>query len=128
MLRSILSVVTGVVVWGALWVAANMGMASAMPASFNDAGVTTEPGLLVLFVVISAGLSVLAGWLCATIAEQALMKHVTVLALIQLAIGIFVQASAWDLMPVWYHVIFLSLVVPMHLVGGRIRLAGTRDD
>lgn len=125
MLRSILSVVAGVSVWGLLWVSANLAVASAFPASFDEAGLTTAPTLLMLSIAISAGLSVLAGWLCATIAESSLMKHVTVLAFIQLAIGIFVQAGVWNLMPIWYHVIFLALVVPMHLAGGRIRLART---
>lgn len=121
MLRSILSVVVGVVVWGALWVSANLGLASGLPGSFDENGITTAPGLLLAFLVISAVLSVLAGWLCATIANHSLMKHVTVLALIQLSIGIFVQAGVWELMPVWYHLIFLSLVVPMHLAGGRMK-------
>jgi hypothetical protein len=111
-----------IAVWGVLWVSANLGIAGAMPTRFEN-GITSDPALLVLFIAICAVLCVLAGWLCATIAKDSLMKHVFVLALIQLAIGILVQASAWDLMPVWYHLTFLALVVPMHLVGGRIRTA-----
>ncbi len=121
MLRSILSVAAGVGVWGLLWVLANMGLAGAMPTRFDENGITSDPTLLILFIAICAVLCVLAGWLCATIAKKSLMKHVFVLAFIQLAIGIFVQTSVWDLMPVWYHLTFLAIVVPMHLVGGRIR-------
>ncbi len=123
MLRSILSVVAAIAVWGVLWVSANMALADAMPTRFDENGITTDPALLVLFIAICAVFCVLAGWLCATIAKHSLMKHVFVLALIQLAIGISVQASGWDLMPVWYHLTFLAVVVPMHLVGGRIRAA-----
>ena len=121
MLRSILSVVAAIAVWGVLWVSVNLGIAGAMPTRFDENGITSDPALLVLFIAISAVLCVLAGWLCASIAKHSLMKHVFVLALIQLTIGIFVQASGWDLMPLWYHVTFLALVVPMHLVGGWIR-------
>lgn len=121
MLRSILSVVMGVVVWGGLWVTSNMGLASGFPASFDENGITTAPVLLIAFIVISSALSILAGWLCATIAKTSLKKHVVVLALIQLTIGIVVQRGIWDLMPVWYHLVFLALVVPMHLVGGRTK-------
>ena len=125
MLRSILAVATAVVVWGVLSVLTGMGLAGAMPASFDESGITEVPALLVLLIAIFSLLSVLAGWLCATIAAHSLMKHVWVLALIQLGIGIFVQTSVWDQMPLWYHLIFLALVVPMHLVGGRIRAGRT---
>ena len=121
MLRSILSVAAGVGVWGLLWVLANMGLAGAMPTRFDENGITSDPTLLILFIAICAVLCLLAGWLCATIAKDSLMKHVVVLAFIQLAIGIFVQTSVWDLMPVWYHLTFLAIVFPMHLVGGWIR-------
>ena len=126
MLRSILSVATGIVVWGVLWVAANLGLTSALPDRFDVNGVTKDPSLLAAFIVICAGLSMLAGWLCAAIAKDSLMKHVAVLAVIQLVIGVAVQASVWDLMPVWYHLTFLGPVVPMHLVGGRIRVVQKR--
>ena len=121
MVRSILSVITGIVIWGVLWVAANAVVAEAASGRFNENGITTDPALLVLFMSISAALSVLAGWLCAAIAGRSIMRHVLMLALIQLAIGIGMQASVWDQMPVWYHVSFLALVVPMHLAGGRLR-------
>lgn len=39
-------------------------------------------------------------------------------ALLLLATGIFVQAGLWSSMPVWYHLIFLVLLVPMTLLGG----------
>ena len=125
MFRSIASVVTGVVVWGVLWVGINSGLASAMPDSFDANGITTEPGLLAVFMAVSMVLSVLAGWLCAAIAPSNPMKHVGVLAAIQLLIGVGVQASAWSLMPLWYHLIFLAAVVPMHLLGGKIRAGGS---
>ncbi len=35
-----------------------------------------------------------------------------------------VDAGAWNLMPVWYHLTFLTLIVPVVVIGGR--LAGKR--
>ncbi len=121
MFRSILSVVTGVVVWGLLWVGTGIGLSKAMPDRFAEDMTTTDPLPLGIFIVVSVILSVLAGYLCAAIARRAMMKHVTVLAIIQLLIGIVVQSGVWDLMPVWYHVSFLALVIPGHLVGGWMR-------
>ena len=128
MLRSIMAVAIAIAVWGVLWVLTGMGLSAAMPASFDESGVTTAPALLALMIVISSLLSVFAGWLCATMATHSQMKHVWVLALIQLGIGILVQTGVWDQMPLWYHVIFLAVVVPMHLVGGRIRVGRTPAD
>ncbi len=34
--------------------------------------------------------------------------------------GIAVQAGVWNLMPVWYQVAFLALLVPVSAVGGRL--------
>jgi hypothetical protein len=41
---------------------------------------------------------------------------------IQLGLGIFFQSQAWQLMPLWYHVPFLLLIVPATLLGARLRL------
>ena len=37
-----------------------------------------------------------------------------------LVTGIAVQAGVWALMPVWYHLVFLALLVPVCLVGARL--------
>ena len=29
--------------------------------------------------------------------------------------------TVWDDYPIWYHLFFLALVVPMHLVGGKLK-------
>lgn len=123
-MRSFLAVLAGVVLWGVLWVGAGSGLAAAMPGSFDAEGFTQSAGLLVLLLAISVLLSVLAGYVCAAIARANPMRVVQILAVIQLVIGIGVQASVWDEMPLWYHLPFLALVVPAHLVGGRLRVGG----
>ena len=54
------------------------------------------------------------------------MKHVWVLALIQLGIGIFVQSGVWDQMPLWYHLPFLALLLPANVYGAWLRDAAGR--
>lgn len=126
MVRSILAVATPIVLWGMLWVGTGIALASALPARFSPDGATTDVTVLAFLIVASSLLSVMAGWVCAALARKAFMTHVVVLAALQLAIGIMVQASVWTLMPVWYHVTFLGLVIPMHLLGGRLNLARSR--
>ena len=66
-----------------------------------------------------AALSALAGYVTASLqgAPDAMMA-VKTLAGVNLTIGVLVEVMYWSLMPVWYHVIFLALIVPMTFVGG----------
>ena len=121
MVRSILSVVTGVVVWGVLWVGTGFGLHAAMPDRLTEDMTTRDPVPLVIFLGVSIILSVLAGYLCATIAGRKMLLHVTVLGILQLLIGIMFQSGVWDAMPLWYHLSFLAMVIPGHLAGGWMR-------
>lgn len=119
-LRIILAVLAGFVLWGLVW---NVFTASMM-AVFPDDLVANEPitgtGYLVLFIAVSAVVSVLAGWATARIGKDRAATAVRALAIVNLVVGIAVEVSYWDLMPAWYHIIFLALVVPATLYGGRL--------
>jgi hypothetical protein len=83
--------------------------------------------VLVWFIVYSVALSVLAGWIAGRVAARGQpMRAVAILAALQLALGIVAELSYWSLMPLWYHLVFLSLLVPATLYGGR--LAASRSD
>lgn len=85
----------------------------------------THVGILVSYIVYSVVLSVLAGLVTALAAgSERPMRAVAVLATLQLALGIVAEVSYWDLMPVWYHLVFLALVVPATLYGGTLRRRG----
>jgi hypothetical protein len=45
------------------------------------------------------------------------------LGLILLGVGMFVQAQYRYLMPLWYHLLFLLLLVPACMIGGQLRRA-----
>ena len=122
MLRTVLAVLIPVIVWGALWVASNAGLAVALPDSFTDAGAPQQSATGVLFAIIaiSIALSFGAGALAARIATHRRLRTVWILATVQLAIGILVQASAWSHFPLWYHILFLGFVIPAHVTGGRV--------
>ena len=120
MVKKIIAVVAGVFAWGMLWVGGNAALSGAFPDQYNAEGAPTSAALLAGVIAFSAVLSVLAGFLCAKIASGKPGRVVLTLALVQLGIGVLVQVGAWDLFPVWYHAAFLVLVVPMHLLGGRV--------
>ncbi len=121
MIRSILSIIIPVVTWGVLSVSANFAIYAMMPARFDENMIPNDPITLLIFLLLCTVLCILAGFLCAMIARSNPMKHVWILAAIQLAIGIMVQIGVWDQLPLWYHLLFLAQVMPMHLVGGKLR-------
>ena len=121
MIRNILAVIVSIIAWGILWSFAGMALAAAVPDRFDENLITRSPVLLMALIGICSVLCIGAGYLCATIAHAKRMKVVLILGLIQLGIGIFVQSTVWDQMPLWYHLIFLAIVVPMHLLGGKLR-------
>ena len=110
--------------WGVLWNGGNAGLGAAGVITIGEP--ITSVGVLLGLIAYSAVLSLLAGYTTAAVrGGPDAMGAVKALAVVNLAIGIVVEVMYWSLMPAWYHVIFLALVVPMTLVGGMRRVAGT---
>lgn len=120
--RSILSILAGVLVWGLLWAASNGVLVASLPDLFRDDGTTDNAAILLCVLAVSVVCSVLAGYLTASLAPGRRWRHVVILAVIQLAIGVGVQLPYWTSLPLWYNLVFLALVVPGHLAGGKLRL------
>jgi hypothetical protein len=57
----------------------------------------------------------------ATAARSRPRAHTVALGLVQLTLGIFVQASYWHAIPIWCHLSFLALLLPGNVVGGMLR-------
>ena len=123
MIRNILAVLAGIVSWGFISTTCNQILRVAMPGSFDDDGITESKGILVLVLVVSVIASFTAGLLTAALTVGDKKKVVRVLAIVQLIIGILVQLSFGERIPLWWNVIFLASVVPFHLAGGRAWLS-----
>jgi hypothetical protein len=124
--RVILAVVAGAVVWAVLWVGGAQAAQAAFPSALARGQPVTSTVALVGLIVYSVALSVLAGYAAASVAARDAMPAVWALAILQLAIGVGVEASAWSLTPVWYHIVFLTLLVPATVYGGRVRVRRAR--
>lgn len=117
--RAILAVVSGMVSWALLW---NLGTSAAQqtfPEILSPGQPISHAGALVGYIVYSVVVSGVAGFVVARVG-RGWMVLVWILALVHLALGIVAEFSYWDLMPVWYHVVFLLLVVPATIAGGRL--------
>lgn len=123
--RTIGAVIAGTVLWGIVWNAGNAALGAALPDLYVVGEPLTNVGVLVGLIVFSAIVSVGAGWVAAAIkGEPDAMVAVKALAALNLVIGIAVEISYWAMMPAWFHIIFLALVVPATIVGGRMKAGG----
>ena len=125
MRRAIVAVVVAWVLWSILWVGMNTGAQALLPGLVDPSRRLDHPGVLSFYVVWSVVASVSAGYICASIGKTFAMKAVWTLAIVQLLIGIAIEASLWEMVPVWYHLVFLALLVPAPVWGGRLSLRRT---
>ena len=79
-------------------------------------------------LVLALLLSLLAGYLTARLVPRRPMTHALSLGLVQLTLGLSVQLQHWADMPVLYHGLFLGCILPGHLLGGRLAVAGRARD
>ena len=122
MVRAILAVIVGIVLWGGMSAIVHAVLMGAFADAHDVDEYPQSAGILVVYLGSSVVQSALAGYVAAWITTLRPMRVVLILAAIQLVIGIAVQASVWELMPVWYHIPFLLMVVPAHVLGGWLRI------
>lgn len=135
MVRIILGVIAGFVVWSILWVgsdavfswiSADWGKTS---VEFREAAANKSPyalssAVLIALLVKSFVVSVISGFIAASIAGER-TKSTVVLGILLLLFGIFVQVGYWNYMPLWYHFLFLFLLIPMTILGGKLKKQNT---
>ena len=121
--RAIAGVVGGFLLWTVLWLGFSFVAQAALPGIIDPERPLTHTGVLLGYVAYGAIISVVAGYVCAAIRRDSPMKTVWIFASIQLVTGIGFEVSYWEMTPVWYHLVFLALIVPATVWGGRLRAA-----
>jgi hypothetical protein len=117
-MKKVLGVVAGYAVWTVLFLGGSAALRSAFGVSEIESFVANPSiPLLVLLLLLSFATSFVAGAVTARIAGVG--APVLILGGLLLATGIPVQIASWNLLPVWYHLVFLVMLVPMTVVGGR---------
>ncbi|MGC2237955.1 MAG: hypothetical protein WA584_17480 [Pyrinomonadaceae bacterium] len=121
MLRIILGVVAGFIVWSILWVGAD-AVIRAIWTSYDESAkaMSFQTSMLFVPLILSAVVSVISGLIAALIAREN-TKSPLILGIILLIVGLLVQLSVWNQIPLWYHLTFLILLIPATILGGKLR-------
>lgn len=132
MVRIILGVIVGFVVWTILWLGSDKVLMSLSPAWYGShqltfegalmtgTGFTPDPTILLIHIVRASIISIMSGFIAAMVAGEN-RKTPLALGVVLLLVGVAVEAMAWNYLPIWYHLIFLVLIIPMTLLGGRMK-------
>ena len=131
MVRIILGIVVGFIAWSILWLGSEQIMMSAWrdyaghkfefdKAMENQTSFPANTTILIVDLIRSVIISLMAGFLAAFVANENKKTNLG-LGVLLLAFGIFVQVMAWNYLPFWYHLLFLLLLVPVTIAGGKLR-------
>ena len=115
--RSILAVLAGATLWAILWLGSNAALAALFPSHIVVDEYIGHVGILTTMFGLSVVYSVLAGYATGVVARTSRVGHGFALGILQLGLGIFFQAQYWQLMPLWYHLPFLALLLPANVYG-----------
>ena len=131
MVRIILAVIAGFIAWSILWVGSDEIFSAISPewgkssAEFQAAVENKTPyalssAVLITLLIKSFIVSIISGYITAWIAREN-FKSTIGLGVLLLAFGIFIQSGAWSYMPLWYHIPFLLMLIPMTILGGKLK-------
>jgi uncharacterized membrane protein len=122
--RSILAIVVGFVLTGALNIGTNAVFAAVAPDLVPRPGTpTTNTGVLLVICAYVALFGILGCYVTARLAPSHPMRHALIMGGLALAMSIRVTISAWNDAPAWFNVYNLLAVMPYAFIGGRIREA-----
>ena len=120
MWKAVVAVVAGFILWSVIWVGGNQLLARLSPKHFQPpSGESPSVTALIVMLALAVVCSVASGALAGRIWRQG-MAHVWVLSGILLAVGIMVERGYWTVLPLWYHLAFLAILVPLTIAGGLV--------
>jgi hypothetical protein len=130
MLRIILGVVGGFIAWLIVWVGVEKIISAVWPAfgvhqrAFENAiknggEFTADSTMLLMHIVLGSVISVGAGALAALVAGENARAPLFV-GILLLAMGVLKAVMSWQYIPIWYHVIFTAMLLPMAFLGGKL--------
>lgn len=135
MLRIVLGVIVGFIAWAIVWFGSETIISTVWPAfGAHQAAfqMAIEQGgpfkanatFLLVHIVLATIVSVIAGYLAALVAGEN-KRSALILGMLLLAVGSLKAIMSWPLVPVWYHVIFTAILLPMAILGGKLKVTSS---
>ena len=118
MMRLLFAVVLGFIVWTLLWLAGNAAVSAVAPGAL-EMDAPPNPSALGALLLLAAAISWLSGYVAARVGGGRPRRAALVLGGVLLAVGVTIEAQYWRVLPLWYHIIFLALLLPLTYIGGR---------
>jgi hypothetical protein len=130
MLRIVLGVIAGFFAWMIVWVGSEKILSAIWPAfgahqrAFeevikNGGQFTADTTMLLTHIVLASIVSLLSGYLAALIARGNIRAPL-VLGFLLLGVGLLKAVMSWSYVPLWYHVIFTAILLPLAILGGKL--------
>lgn len=130
MVRIVLSVLAGFFAWALVWFGSEKILSALWPAfgthqrAFqaaieNGGPFTADTRMLLTHIVLGSIVSLLSGFLAALLAGGNQRAPLT-LGCLLLAFGVLKAVMSWPYVPLWYHVGFTALLLPMAMLGGKL--------
>ncbi len=131
MLRLVLGVIAGFFAWAIAWFGGEKILSAIWPEGFGDhqrafeaaltdgGPFTANTTMLLTHIVLGSTVSVMSGSLAALTAGEN-MRAPLALGVLLLAFGLLKAVMSWPYVPLWYHIIFTALLLPMAILGGRL--------
>ena len=131
MVRIVLGVITGFFAWAIVWFGSEKILSAIWPESYGahqrafeeavtkGGQFTANTTLLLIHIVVGSIVSVMSGFLAALIAGEN-KRAPLVLGFLLVAFGLLKVVLSWPYVPIWYHVIFTALLIPMAIIGGKL--------
>ena|SRR6185369_12543456 len=131
MVRIVFGVIAGFFAWVIVWVGSEKILSAIWPEGFgahqrafeeaikNGGQFTADTTLLLIQIVIGSIVSVMSGFLAALIAGEN-TRAPLVLGFLLVALGLLKVVLSWPYVPIWHHVIFTALLLPMTIMGSKL--------
>jgi len=131
MVRIVLGIISGFIAWLIAWVGSEKILSAIWPAfGVHQAGFqaaiehggqfTADTTMLLIHIVLGSIVSVISGFLAALIAGEN-KRAPLILGFLLLALGLLKVVMSWPYVPIWYHLIFTAILLPMTIMGGRLK-------
>jgi cytochrome b len=132
--RIILGAIAGFIIWtilllcsDAVWLALapdwyGKHQAALQEAVSNKTEFMADTLILIIAGIRSAILSIMTGFIAALMAKEN-FKSPVLLGILLIAFGLFIHSMILNNVPFWYHLLILLPLIPMTVLGGKLRKA-----